>query len=61
MLKRHARRLEALAQWVMVLGIVALVQPWNPFLHRYGVTIILIGLAAFMVFSHVPSPEPEEE
>ena len=61
MLKRHARLFEAAAQWVMVLGIVALVQPWNLFLHRYGVTIILVGLAAFMVFSHVPSPEPEEE
>jgi hypothetical protein len=61
MLKRHARRLEALAQWVMVIGIVALVQPWNLFLHRYGVTLILIGLAAFMVFSHVSSPEPEED
>ncbi len=61
MLKRHARRLEAIAQWVMVAGILALVQPWNLLLHLYGVTIILIGLAAFMVFSHVPSPEPEEE
>jgi hypothetical protein len=61
MLKRHARRFEALAQWVMVLGIVALVQPWNLFLHRYGVTIILIGLAGFIVFSHIASPEPEEE
>ena len=55
MLKRHARRLEALAQWVMVLGIVALVQPWNLFLHRYGVTIILIGLVGFSVFIHVKS------
>jgi hypothetical protein len=61
MLKRHARRLEGIAQWVMVLGILALVQPWNLFLHRYGVTIILIGLATFMVFSHLSSPEPEEE
>jgi len=61
MLKRHARRLEAIAQWVMVLGIVALVQPWHLVLHRYGVTIILIGLTAFIVFSHVASPEPEEE
>jgi hypothetical protein len=61
MLKRHARRLEGIAQWVMVLGILALDQPWNLFLHRYGVTIILIGLATFMVFSHLSSPEPEEE
>ena len=28
-------------------------QPWSLLLHRYSVTIILIGLAAFMVFSHV--------
>jgi hypothetical protein len=45
----------------MVLGIVALVQPWHLVLHRYGVTIILIGLAAFIVFSHVSSPDTEEE
>jgi hypothetical protein len=61
MLKRHARFLEALAQWVMVLGIIALVQPWNLFLHRYGVTIILVGLAGFIFFAHVASPEPGED
>ena len=33
----------------MVLGIVALCQPWNLFLHRYGLTIILIGLVTFMI------------
>jgi hypothetical protein len=49
------RRIEAICQWVMVLGIIALVQPWNFWLHRYGVTIILIGLAGFIVFSHVKS------
>ena len=32
----------------MVLGIVALCQPWNFFLHRYGVTIIIVGLLTFM-------------
>ena len=55
------RTWEMVFQWVMVLGIIALLQPWSLFLHRYGVTIILVGLAAFMVFSHVSSPEPEEE
>jgi hypothetical protein len=44
----------------MVGGIVALVQPWSLLLHRYGVTIILIGLVGFIVFSHVHS-EPEDE
>ena len=36
---------------VMVLGIVALCQPWNLFLHRYGLTIILVGLLTFMFTS----------
>jgi hypothetical protein len=49
------RRLEAISQWVMVFGIVALVQPWSLLLHRYGVTITLIGLAGFIVFTHVKS------
>lgn len=41
-------KLQRIAEIVMVLGIVALCQPWNLFLHRYGVTIILIGLLTFM-------------
>ncbi len=41
-------RLQRIAEIVMVLGIVALCQPWNMFLHRYGVTIILAGLLTFM-------------
>jgi hypothetical protein len=44
----------------MVAGIVALLQPWNLFLHRYGVTIILIGLVGFIVFSHIKSRPGEE-
>jgi hypothetical protein len=51
----NPRRLEMLFQWVMIIGIVALLQPWNLFLHRYGVTIILIGLVGFTVFIHVKS------
>lgn len=41
-------RLQRIAEIVMVLGIIALCQPWNLFLHRYGVTIILIGLVTFL-------------
>ena len=41
-------RLQRISEIVMVLGIVALCQPWNLFLHRYGVTIILIGLVTFL-------------
>jgi hypothetical protein len=51
---------EPLSMWTMVAGIVALCQPWNLFLHRYGVTIILIGLVGFLVFSHI-RPDPAEE
>ena len=40
--------LQRIAEIVMVLGIVALCQPWNLFLHRYGLTIIIVGLLTFM-------------
>ena len=39
-----ARYFEPVSQWLMVLGIIALVQPWDLTLHSYGVTITLIGL-----------------
>jgi hypothetical protein len=45
------------SQLLMVFGMVALCQPWNLFLHRYGVTMILIGLVAFMVTGKIA---PEE-
>ena len=40
--------LQRIAEVVMVLGIVALCQPWSLFLHRYGLTITIIGLLTFM-------------
>jgi hypothetical protein len=52
--------LAPISQTVMILGIIALCQPWNLFLHRYGVTIILVGLVAFLITSHIP-PEAETE
>jgi hypothetical protein len=54
-MKLGPRRLEAISQWVMVLGIIALVQPWSFWLHRYGVTITLIGLVGFSIFIHIKS------
>ena len=46
--------------WLMVLGIVALCQPWNSFFHLYGVTITLIGLIGFNIFSRIkPTPASE--
>jgi len=47
-----------LSQWVMVFGIVALSQPWSEFLHRYGLTLTLLGLVAFIVTVHIA---PDEE
>ena len=40
----NSRFLEPGSMWLMIFGIVALCQPWNLLLHRYGVTIIIIGL-----------------
>ena len=55
-----ARVLEPLSMYTMIFGIVALCQPWIEVLHRYGITITLIGLIVFSVFSHV-KPLPKEE
>jgi hypothetical protein len=41
-------QLQRIAEIVMVLGIVALCQPWSLFLHRYGLTVIIIGLITFL-------------
>ncbi|MBL8584938.1 MAG: hypothetical protein JNL61_22245 [Rhizobiaceae bacterium] len=45
----RAATLQRIAEVVMVLGIIALCQPWNLFLHRYGLTIIIAGLVTFML------------
>jgi hypothetical protein len=55
-----ARFLEPISQWLMVLGILALCQPWNLTLHSYAVTIILIGLIGFSIFSKI-KPAPVKE
>jgi hypothetical protein len=55
-----ANVLEPLSQTLMIVGIIALCQPWVEWLHRYGVTIILIGLVGFLIFSKV-KPEAAEE
>jgi hypothetical protein len=59
MLSRHARRLETASMALMLLGIVALCQPWSEFLHRYSILTIIVGLVAFNVFSRItPPPAP---
>jgi hypothetical protein len=55
------RYFEPGSQIVMVLGIVMLCQPWNFALHRYGVTVTLIGLIVFMITGKIgPEPNPQE-
>ena len=54
------RVLEPASMLLMILGIVALCQPWIEVLHRYGVTIILVGLVGFSVFSKI-RPLPKED
>lgn len=49
------------AQTLMIFGIVALCQPWIEILHRYGLTLTLIGLVSFMITTKIPAPDPEAE
>ncbi len=51
------RVLEPVSQWTMLTGVVFLCQPWIEFLHRYSVTVMLIGLVGFIVFSHIKPDE----
>ncbi len=56
----NQRWLIPIAQTVMILGIVALCQPWVEVLHRYGMTIIIVGLVSFMITTKIPAPEATE-
>ena len=56
-----ANRLQRIAEVVMVLGIVALCQPWNMLLHRYGLTIIIAGLVTFMCTNWFGKPDTRPE
>ncbi|MDI7861644.1 hypothetical protein MRS76_06720 [Rhizobiaceae bacterium n13] len=56
----NQKYLEPGAQMLMIFGIIALCQPWNLFLHRYGMTITLIGLIGFMITSKI-SPEATKD
>ncbi len=56
----NQRLLIPLAQGLMIFGIIALCQPWVEILHRYGITLTLIGLVGFMVTTKIPAPPPGE-
>ena len=53
--------LQRTAEIVMVLGIVALCQPWNLFLHRYGLTVVIVGLVTFMLTGWFGKPDAGKE
>jgi len=58
---RYARQCEFASMALMLLGIVALCQPWSLFLHRYSVLLIIVGLVAFNVFSRLkPAAVPDD-
>jgi len=52
---------EPVSQGLMIFGIIALCQPWVEVLHRYGATIILVGLIGFLVFTKIRPPAKAEE
>ena len=56
MFKQRARQFEFASMVLMMLGIVALCQPWSLFLHQYSVAMIIAGLLAFNVFSRMKTP-----
>jgi hypothetical protein len=56
----NARYLEPGAMLLMVIGIIALCQPWIAVLHTYSVLLMLLGLIGFNITAHVP-PEPAKE
>jgi hypothetical protein len=57
----NARFLEPASLWIMVLGVVALCQPWIAVLHAYSVLITLIGLIGFNIAAHIPAPERADD
>lgn len=57
----NQRWLHPAMQGLMIFGIIALCQPWNFFLHRYGVTMIIVGLVGFMITGKIAPEEVEEE
>ena len=53
----NQKYLEPGSQVLMVLGIIFLCQPWVEFLHRYGVTVIIVGLLTFMFTGWFGKPD----
>ena len=56
-----ARYLEPGSIWFMVLGIVFLCQPWSRFLHVYGLSVTLVGLVGYSIFSKIKPPPADDQ
>ena len=62
MLRKIVKKvIEPAAIGIICVGIVALCQPWILELHRKGFLITGVGLAIFIVVSHVKPPVQEEK
>jgi hypothetical protein len=48
-------------QTLMILGIIALCQPWSEVLHRYGLTITLVGLVGFSIAIKIAPDADKDE
>lgn len=57
----RSSQLQRIAEVVMVLGIIFLCQPWVEFLHRYGVTVIIVGLLTFMFTGWFGKPDDAQD
>lgn len=57
----NQKYLEPFFELLMIFGIIALCQPWVEPLHRYGLTIILIGLVGFSVVIKIPREESQAD
>lgn len=48
------------SELLMILGIIALCQPWNLFFHRYGTAMIIVGLISFMITTKIAPESPSD-
>jgi hypothetical protein len=53
--------IEPLTMVLIIIGIVALCQPWVLILHRKGFLITGAGLALYIFFSHIKPLDEEED
>jgi hypothetical protein len=47
-----ARFLPIIAMAIIIIGIGALSQPWIKILYRYGLAVLMTGIASYILVSH---------